>query len=382
MKKIIPFILTIFLLASCKTSKDYLLRGDEDKTVFDIVKKLNKHADDADATKALPDVYNQVQQRHLKKINSYNGYTDIGRWDKLMNEYSSLQNIYAAITNSSAAQKLVTAKNYSNEINAIRQAAAEDYYKLGDNLLTNDTREYARKAYLAFKKAGSWAPGCKDYKAKMEEAYNGSIVNVVINPIQDNSFFFNTGWGNMGYNYSNEYFQQNIVRDLGGTYATRYPARFYTEWGARRDNVQPDWVVDLTLRNMDIPRPYLNSYTRNASAQIQVGRDTSGKAIYKTVYATLTIQRQSFTARAQMDVTIVEVATHKNIAYNSYNDTYNWQNEVASYSGDRRALSSNDWDIINNSNQNNIPRREDILNELYRNIYPQVKNRIANEADW
>lgn len=381
MKTILPFLIALFLLASCKTSKDYLLRADEDKTVFDIVKKLNKHPDDADATKALPAVYTQVQQRHLKKITSYNAYTDIGKWDKLLNEYSSLQNIYAAITNSTAAQNLVTPKNYSHEISGLKQAAAEDYYKLGEDYLANDSREYARKAYAAFKKAGGWMPGFKDYKSKMEEAFNNSVVNVVINPVQDNSFFFNTGWGNMGYNYSNEYFQQNMVRDLGGKYATRYPARFYTEWEARRDNVQPDWVVDLTLRNMDIPRPYVSSYSRNVSAPIQAGTDTSGKAIYKTVYATLTIQRQSFTARAQMDVTIIDIATHRNIAYNSYNDTYNWQNEVATFSGDRRALSSNDWNIINNSNQA-MPHREEILNELYRNIYPQVKNRIANEADW
>lgn len=381
MKTILSFLIALFLLASCKTSKDYLLRADEDKTIFDIVKKLNKHADDADATKALPAVYNQVQQRHLKKITAYNAYTDIGKWDKLLNEYSSLQNIFAVITNSTAAQNLVTPKNYSYEINGLKQAAAEDYYKLGEDYLANDSREYARKAYAAFKKAGGWMPGYKDYKSKMDEAFNSSVVNIVINPIQDNSFFFNTGWGNMGYNYSNEYFQQNMVRDLGGKYATRYPARFYTEWEARRDNVQPDWVIDLTLRNMDIPRPYVSSYTRNVSAQIQAGTDTSGKATYKTVYATLTIQRQSFTARAQMDVNIIDIATHRNIAYNSYNDTYNWQNEVATYAGDRRALSSNDWNIINNSNQA-MPRREDILNELYRNIYPQVKNRIANEADW
>ena len=60
-------------------------------------------------------------------------------------------------------------------------------------------------AYAAFKKAGSWVPGYKDQKAKMEDAYNSSIVNVLIKPVEDNSFFFNTGWGNTGYNYSNSF---------------------------------------------------------------------------------------------------------------------------------------------------------------------------------
>jgi len=198
--------------------------------------------------------------------------------------------------------------------------------------------------------------------------------------VQDNSFFFNTGWGNTGYNFSNEYFQQNLTRDLGGTYASRYPAKFYTEWEARREAIKPDWVVDLVLRDIDIPRPVSYTYSSNRSKQVEAGRDSSGKAIYQTVYATINIERQSLTARGQMDVNITDVVNRKSIAYNSYSDTYNWQQEVATYSGDSRALTSSDWSLINNNY--NLPRKEDILNELYRSIYPQVKNKISDEVDW
>lgn len=381
MKKILYPIIAIVILTGCKTSRDYLLRSDEDKTLYDIVKKLNKRTNDEEATKALPEVYTQVRQRHLKNINSYNSYNDISKWDKLISEYNSLQNIYNAIDNSVYAGRLVTAVSYQDEISAVKMAAAEDYYRLGESYLDNNSREYAKKAYNAFKKAGTWVRDYKNSKQKMDEAYNSSIVNVMINPVQDNSFFFNTGWGNAGYNYSNAYFQQNLVLDLGGKYASRYPARFYTEWEARRDNVQPDWVIDLTLRNIDVPRPLVYNYSRNVSKKIEIGSDTSGKPVYKNVYATLNIQRQSFNARAQLDVNIVEIATRRNIAYNSYNDTYSWQDEVATYTGDRRALSNNDWALINNNNFN-LPGRDDILNRLYRNIYPQVKTRISNEVDW
>jgi len=380
MKKFIAPLLAIIVLASCKSSKDYLLRSDEDKTLYDVVKKLNKQNSDANATAALPVVYKQVQQRHLKKIANYNSYNEIGKWDKLYIEYNILQNMYEAIDNSPASRQLIAPVNYYNEITDIRQSAAQDYYQLADSYLQSNNRENAKKAYSAFKKSDNWVKDFKDSKAKMDEAYNSSIVNVLVNPVQDNSFFFNTGWGNTGYNYSNEYFQQNLIRDLGGKYATRYPARFYTEWEARRDNIEPDWVVDLTLRNMDIPRPSVYNYSRNLSKQIQSGKDTSGKPVYQTVYATLNIQKQSFNARAQMDLNMVEVATRRNIAYNSYTDNYNWLEEKATFTGDRRALSDNDWVLVNNNFNN--PTREDILNRLYRNIYPQLKNRISNEVDW
>jgi hypothetical protein len=375
MKKILlATISVVLLLASCKTSKDYLSRSDEDKTFYDIIRKLNKNSNDENATTALPEVYKQVQQRHLKKIETYSSYKEISRWDKINNEYAVLQNMYDAIDNSSAASRLVTAKSYQNEITEIKQLAAEDYYQLGESYLDKNTREYAKNAYSAFKKADYWVKDYKDSRGKMDEAFNNSIVNVIINPFRTIRFSLIQAGAIWAYNYSNEYFQQNLVRDLGGKYASRYPARFYSEWEARRDNVEPDWVVDLTLRNMDIPRPTCTNYTKNLSKQVEIGRDTAGKPVYQTVYATLQIQKQYFNARAQMDINIVEIATRKNIAYNTYNDTYNWQEEMATYSGDKRALNNDDWALVNNGNFNS-PGREDILNRLYRNIYPQVKNR-------
>ena len=68
MKSLLPVIISVILFSSCKTSKDYLSRGDEDKTLYDIVKRLSKQSNDQDAVNALPEVYIRVQQKHLKKI--------------------------------------------------------------------------------------------------------------------------------------------------------------------------------------------------------------------------------------------------------------------------------------------------------------------------
>ncbi len=382
MKQLFYPLITLLVLASCSTTKkDYLSRSDEDKTLFDAVKAISKHADDSNAIKALPVLYPLAEQRHLKKINSYNTYKEISRWDKVIDEYSILQKMYDAIANDAAASRLVTATNYQNSIYDSKQLAAGDYYQEGIVFLDKPGRDDAKKAYAYFKKADKWVPGFKDAKVKMDAAYQNAIVNVVINQVQDNSFFFNTGWGNTGYNYSNEYFQQSLVRELGGKNSSRYPANFYTEWDARRDNVKPDWVVDLTLRNLDIPRPISNSYSRNASNTVEDGRDSSGRITYKTVYATLYITRQSFTARAEMEVNITDVATRRNISNNVYRNDYSWQEEHATYSGDSRALNGTDLAMINN-NRTGEPNKEEVLSELYRKIYPQVKNCISYAVDW
>jgi hypothetical protein len=74
------------------------------------------------------------------------------------------------------------------------------------------------------------------------------------------------------------------------------------------------------------------------------------------------------------------VDTRKNISWDSVSDTYNWEEEIATYTGDSRALTNSDRAMLNNNY--NQPRKEDILNELYRNMYSQVKSRIANQVDW
>lgn len=382
MKYIFYPILLMLLLAGCsKASKDYLSRSDNDNTLFDALKTLKKRNTDTAALNALPALYNAAQQRNLRKINSYSTSPNIDRWDKMLSAYSTLQEMHDAIIESDAASRLVTPVNYQPIIYNLKQDAAADYYNLANEFLSKPGREDAKTAYTYFKKADKLVPGYQDASLKMDEAYQSAIVNVVLNPVRDNSYFFNTGWGNYGYNYSNEYFQQNLVRELKGINSNRYPARFYTDWEARRDNVQPDWEVNLTLRDINLPRPQIYNYTRNASQQVEVGRDTSGRAVYKTVYATVNIARQSFTAYAYMDLNIRDLVTGKTISNNSFREDYSWQEEHATYQGDSRALSANDWAMINNSYYN-IPRKEDVLNELYRKLYPQVKNRISYAVDW
>ena len=375
------FIIAAFL-TSCGSSKNFLERKDEDKALQDAVKKLNKSPDNSDALGAIPILYNNIQLAHAAKINSYKSSKDVARWDKIIAEYTQLQSAYTAIINSTPAFRLVTPKSFETELLESRQNGADEYYALGQAALNEGSRENSKLAYNYFKKAEKFIPGYRDAKLQMANAYENAIVNVVINPVEDNSFFFNTGWGNAGYNYSNEYFQQTLVRELANQNTNRYPARFYTDWEARRDNIKPDWVIDLRLRNMDIPYPINNTYTRQASAKVQSGKDTSGNNIYQTVYATMNITRSSFTARGDMEVTIKDLATGRNISYRTYREDYRWEQEKASYSGDSRALDANDWNIINNTNFNNTPRKEDILNELYRKIYPQVKNNILYSVDW
>lgn len=378
MKKYIYLYLSIITLIfiSCG-SANRISKTSEDKALLSVLKKLDKDPSSSELKTTITHLYNEAAKSHLDKIEVFNTLTEADRWDKIIKEYEALKNLSYVISSSATAVKLVNAPSYIPELQTAKQNGAEAYYTLGITEMNNSDKQSARNAYYAFKRANEFVPGYKDVPQQIKITYQNSIVKVVINPVSDNTYFYNSmGWNNYGNNFNNDYFQRSLVNDLGGNYNKNSLALFYTDWEARRQSIRPDWEVNLTWIYLNIPQPLTNQYSRNVSRQIETGRDTSGKVYYQTVTATLFIIKKYFTASGDMELSITDSNNGKNITSNRYSDQFDWQEEYATYRGDSRALSSNDYALLNNNNYQ-VPRKEEILDQLSQRIYPQVKSRIA-----
>lgn len=375
-KILIGLSIVVIATLSCKSSKNLLERSDVQSALRDAIKKLNKNSDDLYAAEALPILYKKVQEKSLDKIESLKASSDLNKWDNIIAEYTALQNSRNSIIESPPAYKILKPDSYENKINETVQAAAEDYYSYAQILLARPGRQNALQSYRALSKVIKYVPGYKDSNEKIQQAYEKSIVTVVVYPVEDNSFFNNNNWGNYGSNFNNEYFQQRLLRELSNENYSF--AKYYSDWEIRRNNIFPDWSVSLRLRNIDLPPVSENYSTKRLSKQIQTGTDTSGNPTYSTVYATLNITRSSFVARAEMEMSIRDLKNGNNISLRTFREDYRWEQETATYSGDSRALSQRDRDLVNA--RLTIPRREDVVNELYRKLYPQVLSGIRQAA--
>ena len=376
------FAVIIFFFTSCGPGRS-IQKTSEDKALLNVIKKLEKNPSDTELKNTVSNLYNQAAKSHLDKIDVYKTLSEPDRWLKIVREYEALQQLSNVVANSTISSKALNISPYTTELQIAKQSGAEDYYTLGIYELDKGDKSSARNAYYDFRKANEFVPGYKDVRRQISIAYESSIVKIVINPVRDNTFFYNSmGWDNYGNNFNNDYFQRSLVNDLGGSYNKNSPSLFYTNWDARRENIHPDYEVDLTWIYLNIPQPMSNQYSRNVSRQIETGRDTSGKVFYQTVSATLYIIKKYFTASGDMELRITDVNTGRNLTTNRFNDQFNWQEEYATYTGDSRALSSNDYAMINNNNYQQVPRKEDILNQLSQRIYPQVKNRISTLINW
>ena len=374
-------MLILFVFASCSSTR-IPTNTAEDLALINAVKNLDKHPSDTSMRNNVSNLYENASRIHLDNIDIYSTLTEPDKWNKIIKEYQALQHLSGVINNSAAAKNFLKTNAYDAKIEAVKETAAAEYYNAGMTYLKNNDKESSRDAYYAFQKAQEFVPGYKDVEKQMNYAYQNSVLNVVVNPVADNSFYYNNaGWNNYGNSFNNDYLQRSLVRDLGGDYTKNAMARFYTDWEARSANVIPDLYVDLTWINLDVPQPYTSQYSRNVSRQIETGRDTSGNVLYKTVTATLYITKKYFTATGDLESRITDAATNNIIDTKRYTAQFNWEHEYATYTGDSRALSGNNMELLNNRSFQ-IPGKQDILNELYQRIYPQVKNGIYNAVRW
>jgi hypothetical protein len=379
MKKLLTFLTICVLMCACSGSKNYLERGDVDRSLQDAIKRLRKKPDDEKALEAIPTLYKTIKKKHLDQIEALSKSSSENRWQNLINEYDYLQNAYDVIINSTEAYKLITPESYAVPLYTMKDSAADYFYQKGLSYLKKRSRENAQLAYHQFNKAQNFVSGYKDVNDKKREAIEAGTVDIVIKRVQDNSIFNLRGFSYFGNRYSDEYFQQNLTHDLSGD--KNIPARFYSEQEARSNDVEADWIIDLNLTRLDMPVPTASSFQRNVSKSIQIGTDTTGAAVYQTANATLLTTRTNYKAIADLEMKLKDLDENRNSLQRIFHEEYSWYTDRVSFQGDRRALSNQDWDLINKY-EDRQPKKEEILIQLYKQIYPNLLSQIRKSVAW
>ncbi|HSR39437.1 MAG TPA: hypothetical protein VLL95_11025, partial [Phnomibacter sp.] len=132
---------------------------------------------------------------------------------------------------------------------------------------------------------------------------------------------------------------------------------------------------------LSINEPRYSNREEVRQKQIEVGKDTANKPIYKTVTATLKITTATYDAYGTLELRIVDYANKKNIDRMSWSDKYASSQSWATYTGEAGALSNADWELIH-AKQNNRPDQfyaEDrLLEKIYPNLLRYVRNQLNN----
>jgi hypothetical protein len=374
---VFSFLLFIVLF-SCNASRH--AGYSDQKDLSSLIKKLKKRGEDMSIVEEIRQVYSEAHYKAQVRLQNHQIELAPGKWDQLIPELESLQQMYEIILGNSFAFRQVQPVNYSARIISARDSAAADYYSFASALRTGGSRRQNKIAYEAFRNVLNYVSDYRDVRTRMNELYNASIVHVLINPVEYDIL----GWGFNSlpvFNSRTMDLQSRLIQDLGGQSANGVPARFYTPAQLRMSSTAPDLVADMIWRNVQINNPVSNYRSYNRSRQVENGRDSANRPMYTTVYATVNIEERRLEASGSLHLLMNDISTRNQIAWDQLSASFQHTQEFASYTGDRRALNNQDWALINNRNQR-TPTNGEVLAGLLENVYQRLQNRIRQASDW
>ena len=366
-------MLPFLILLACNTSR--MTGTTEGKYLYQKIKKLKKNPSDEKLKREISTMYEVALNQHRSRLSALESITDVSRFDRIVAEYYDMQKMSDFIRVSPAAD-FIPVTNYFDKIEETKELAAAEMYQQGLNNLRYNDRSNLKKAWNNFRKATYYIPGYKDAEDKMDEAFELATIHIVVNPVQfENPFRRASSADFMIYQLP-----EKIVTDLGSRRYSGVPAKYYTNKTTSRD-IDDYQELNLLWNTTQVHPSRTQKYSRNVSKQVKKGVDTAGHPIFETVNAVIHIEKKNLIISGGVSYRFVDGITGDLITSGTVQSQHTKFFERAKYTGDQRALSKEDWNLINNSNYN-FPSTVDMEDDLYRNIYADLIARIRNEVDW
>lgn len=367
------YFLLVFasLTIGCKTVGKAYNRGDYADAVELGVKKLGKDPADAETRELVKSAYTYAVNQYESNIRSLSGSTSDDRYEAILREYNRLQDLYETIQQAPAAANYINPTNYNDYVQTYRNKAAEVHLVAAERWMGQGNKKAYCEAYNEYNKALRFQ-NIATTKQKRDEAHDLALTKILVVPIQN--------YG--GYSYHTSYqlqqFQNDVMRTLSYNTNDNF-TKFYSEWELRNKDLEPDQVLEMNLGRMTIGRPYDQNSRREVSKEVVVKeivykKDSVVKQ-YATVRAVITSTRRTLLSEGDLYMTIRD--TKGRVLWNDrFTGQHRWQTEFATYTGDERALSESDWALINRNPNQNVPREDEIMAELYRQIQNDLSGRL------
>ncbi len=226
----------------------------------------------------------------------------------------------------------------------------------------------AKNAYYNFEKAQYFYPNYKNVKVKLEEAYWAAVVKVMVQPVMVNSNY---------YKLSNQYFQDQVNQFMANYRQNKFVI-FYSEQQARNQKIIPNQVLRLSFDDFVVGQTYVKEKLEKLRKDSVLISDTraSGK-VYGTVYANLSVFDKTIASSGLLDLTISDYQTGKIINRKKLQGTYVWQDQWASYRGDERALTRQDF-AITRKREAMPPAPGALFIEFTKPIYEQLVDEVSS----
>ena len=366
-------LIAIVFITGCKTASKLYDKGNYDEAVQLAVKKLQKKPDN-EMRALLQSAYQYAVNDHETRIHQLSDNTNELKWEWIYAEYSSLQRLYEAIHRSPEAMTIVNAIDYSPYLNTYADKAATTRFDRGMQWMDKNDKISFRNAYTEFDMALQYRPGDLTILDRKNEAYELAVINVVVMPMESNRYRYSS------YNdHELRNFENDLLRQLQYNNGNHF-VKFYNSWDASSRNIPADQVIDFRFSTLNIGRTSEEKNTREVSKEIVV-KETVYKPDsivkeYKKVYAKITTTKRIMLSEGNLQVNIRDI-NGRWLWKEDVRGNHNWFTEFSTFTGDERALSETDKQLVNRK-QDYAPHEDEIIRCIVNEINSNMLSRLRN----
>ena len=363
------------LLIGCKSASKAYEKGNYSDAIELAVKKIQKDPYDGESISIAKNAYNEAQRLHEDKIRQLSNSPSEKKFEQIFNEYRQLQNLYELVNRYPTLQKALKPVDYSEYLVTYGNKAADLYFQKGLERMNAGSKAAYRDAYQDFRTALRFRDDSST-RRKMDTAYNLALVRVVVLPLNEHMY---AG----GYQYSNSHhfrnFENELMRTLRYNTSNQF-VKFYSEWDARAEEVQPDEILELRLGRIDIGRPYDRTSSHTASKEVVIKeivyRPDSVVKQYGKVTAQVTTTQRTMVSQGELYVTSRD-PRGRILWTDIFRGEHKWETEFSTFRGDERALSDRDRALLNRQDRN-APREDEVMDAVLDQIENDMSYRVRN----
>lgn len=359
------------VIGGCSSGKKQFEKGNYESAVYQAVSRLRSSPNNKKAKETLRKAYPLAEKTHLTKIKQLKATNETFKWDQIAASYNQLNSMYDEVTRCPACMEVLPRiKNFRSEYNDAAGLAAEERYVAGNLELNKGDRESARRAFYHFQRVEELQSNYKDTPRKLEEARNLATLHVLVDQIPVHS---------RALGLSHEFFQNRLYEEAerrAGDFV-----RFYSPAEAQRIRLEPDQVIVLQFDDFVVGQIYMKESSKTVTRDsVVVGTtevDGEKVDVYGTVEAEFISYRKYIDSRGLLDMKIYDAVTDRILFQRKMPGEFNWVAEWATYKGDKRALTDEEFELTRLSEPPN-PAPQFLFEQFCQPIYSRAVGHIKD----
>lgn len=359
--------IALFLLSACTSSKQQFEKGNYEKAVALSIKKLRKKPDNNKQKNILKAAYAYAVQVSEEKIKQHQQSTDRFKWDRVIEQYRKMQQLYTDLLQCPACLSVVEPLDLQNELNQALAEGAQVYVEEGQNALTTKEKEGGRLAYRHFAKAKAYQNNYSNIDRMLNDAriQGTEIIGISRIPVSSKGLELNTTFFLLQLTQA--------LNDLNYFFAVFAPL----EQLAEQQQV-PDQVVDLSFDDYYIGQTYVKEVRESlVRDSVKVGEVTDSLGTKYSVYGEVKADLQRFEKTIEsgglLNIAIVEPSSRSVLFQQKIPSTSVWENDWATYQGDKRALTEEEL-ALTQEKELLPPPPQDLFYSFTRPLFDQTAN--------